>query len=71
MSRVRFEPKIPVCERAKTFHALDRGATVMGRGRACAYFYIGINQRSMLAMGVKISAVIDFCDVRRPTNEYD
>jgi hypothetical protein len=27
---VGFEPKIPVFERAKTVHALDRGATVIG-----------------------------------------
>jgi hypothetical protein len=28
MSPVEFEPTIPVFERAKTFHALDRAATV-------------------------------------------
>jgi hypothetical protein len=31
MSRVRFEPTIPVFERAKTVHALDRAATVIGK----------------------------------------
>jgi hypothetical protein len=30
MSRVKFEPTIPAFERVKTFHALDREATVMG-----------------------------------------
>jgi hypothetical protein len=30
MSLVGFEPTIPVFERAKTFHALDRAATVTG-----------------------------------------
>jgi hypothetical protein len=30
MSRVRFEPKIPLFERTKTVHALDRAATVIG-----------------------------------------
>jgi hypothetical protein len=30
MPRVRFEPTIPVFERAKTFHALDRAATAIG-----------------------------------------
>jgi hypothetical protein len=30
MPRVGFIPTIPVFERAKTFHALDRAATVMG-----------------------------------------
>jgi hypothetical protein len=29
MPRVGFEPMIPVFERTKTFHALDRGATVI------------------------------------------
>jgi hypothetical protein len=30
MSRVGFEPTIPVFERAKTVHALDRAATMIG-----------------------------------------
>jgi hypothetical protein len=30
MSRVRFEPKTPVFESAKTVHALDCAATVFG-----------------------------------------
>jgi hypothetical protein len=30
MSRVGFEPMIPAFERAKTVHALDRAATVIG-----------------------------------------
>jgi hypothetical protein len=30
MHRVGVEPKIPVFEQAKTVHALDRGATVIG-----------------------------------------
>jgi hypothetical protein len=30
MSRVGFEPAIPVFERAKTVHALDRAVTVIG-----------------------------------------
>jgi hypothetical protein len=30
MSRVGFEPTIPVFERAETVHALDRGANVIG-----------------------------------------
>jgi hypothetical protein len=30
MPRVGFEPTIPVFERTKTVHALDRAATVMG-----------------------------------------
>jgi hypothetical protein len=31
---VGFEPKIPVFERAKTVHAIDRAATEIGTGRA-------------------------------------
>jgi hypothetical protein len=31
MLRVGFEPRIPVFERAKTVHALDRAATVIGK----------------------------------------
>jgi hypothetical protein len=36
-----FEPTIPVFKRAKTFHALDRAATVTGRGFAycCPIIY--------------------------------
>jgi hypothetical protein len=30
MTRVGFQPTIPVSKRAKTVHALDRGATVIG-----------------------------------------
>jgi hypothetical protein len=30
MPRVGYEPMIPAFERAKTFHALDRAATVIG-----------------------------------------
>jgi hypothetical protein len=30
MPRVEFEPTIPVLERAKTVHALDRAVTVIG-----------------------------------------
>jgi hypothetical protein len=33
MPRVRFEPMIPAFERAKTVHALDRAATVIGWGK--------------------------------------
>jgi hypothetical protein len=31
MPRVGFEPTIPVIERAKTVHALDRAVTVIGK----------------------------------------
>jgi hypothetical protein len=32
MPRVGFEPTIPLFERAKTVHDLDRAATVIGNG---------------------------------------
>jgi hypothetical protein len=32
MLRVGYEPTVPVFERAKTVHALDRAATVIGYG---------------------------------------
>jgi hypothetical protein len=32
MPRVGFEPTVPVFERAKTVHALDRAAAVFGKG---------------------------------------
>jgi hypothetical protein len=35
MPQVRFEPTIPVFERAKTVHALDRAATVTGGMAIC------------------------------------
>jgi hypothetical protein len=31
MPRVGFEPTIPVLQRAKTFHALDAAAAVIGK----------------------------------------
>jgi hypothetical protein len=34
MPRVGFEPTIPVFERAKTVHALDSAATVIGNDHA-------------------------------------
>jgi hypothetical protein len=37
MPRVGFEPTIPVFERAKTFHALDRANTVIGRKNSWGY----------------------------------
>jgi hypothetical protein len=40
MPRVGFEPTIPVFERAKTVHALDRSATVVGG--FCTYKYINM-----------------------------
>jgi hypothetical protein len=33
MPRVEFEPTIPVFERAKTVHALDRAATMIGTNK--------------------------------------
>jgi hypothetical protein len=38
MLRVGFEPTIPVFERAKTVHALDRAAAVIGVAYFCMLF---------------------------------
>jgi hypothetical protein len=37
MARMGFEPTIPVFERAKTVHALDRAATVIGLAMVSIY----------------------------------
>jgi hypothetical protein len=37
MPRVGFEPTIPVLERVKTVHALDRAASVIGSSRTTEY----------------------------------
>jgi hypothetical protein len=42
MSRVGFEPTIPVFERAKMVHAVDSAATVIGI-EFCTYTYIIYN----------------------------
>jgi hypothetical protein len=39
MPRVGFEPTIPVFERAKTVHASDRVATVIGHGRSTEVYF--------------------------------
>jgi hypothetical protein len=39
MSKVGFEPTIPVFERAKTVHALDRAATVIGSAETTIAYY--------------------------------
>jgi hypothetical protein len=71
MPWVGSEPTIPVFARVKIFHALNRAATVIGRRGVCSSFHNGIKKGSMLTNGVNISAVIDLCDVRRRTNEFD
>jgi hypothetical protein len=71
MPRVGFAPTIQVFERANTFRAFDGAATLIGRREAYTSFNNAINQRNMLVTGVNISAVIDLCDVCRPTNESD
>jgi hypothetical protein len=37
MRRVGFEPTVPVFERAKTIHALDRAVTLIGVGLRTYY----------------------------------
>jgi hypothetical protein len=43
MSRLGFEPTIPEFEPAKTVHALDRVATVIGRTNTYKYIYIQLH----------------------------
>jgi hypothetical protein len=58
MPRVGFEPKIPVFERAKTVHALDRAATVIGYTVILHKFYILIYppflRNSVVCLGVPL-----------------
>jgi hypothetical protein len=49
MSRVGFEPKIPVFEGAKTVHALDSAATVIGTLARLTFLKLDI---SVLAYGI-------------------
>jgi hypothetical protein len=42
MPQVGFEPMIPVFERAKTAHALDRAATVIGINTSMLLLYPSI-----------------------------
>jgi hypothetical protein len=42
MSRVEFEPTIPVFQRAKTVHGLDRAATLIGRYHLWANIMLGL-----------------------------
>jgi hypothetical protein len=46
MPQVGFEPMIPVFERAKTVHALDRAATVIGKKKYIALIICFINTSS-------------------------
>jgi hypothetical protein len=44
MLQVGFEPTIPVFERAKTIHALERAATVIGRCMNCEVYLASIDK---------------------------
>jgi hypothetical protein len=49
MPRKGFEPTIPAFERAKTLHALDRAATVIGRlVTKCINFKLKMSPLSLL-----------------------
>jgi hypothetical protein len=67
MFRVGFEPTIPVFERAKTFHALDCIATVIGR---CTLTLAKIiTQRSFLTSRV-ICHRINFKSILYPDGKW-
>jgi hypothetical protein len=58
MSRVGFEPKISVFERAKTVHALDRAAIVIGDFTKYALF----NGGNMISTEIQIAMPpVDHC----------
>jgi hypothetical protein len=50
MPRMGFEPTIPVFERAKTVHALDRAATVFGSYKTAKFVAMGSSVSSRLSM---------------------
>jgi hypothetical protein len=54
MPQVGFEPTIPVFERAKTVHALDRAVTVMGTRE----IYRHKNDTSMSGVAVKLLTLL-------------
>jgi hypothetical protein len=43
MPRVRFEPRIPVFEQAKTVHAVERAATVIGDECTTTFYFAKIS----------------------------
>jgi hypothetical protein len=45
--RVGFEPAIPVLERAKTVHALDRAAAVIGNA-LCTFNYLAHKEKRQM-----------------------
>jgi hypothetical protein len=54
MHRVEFEPMIPMFEKAKTVHALDRAATVIGLNMAYDRLFRILNLQATY-VGVLIS----------------
>jgi hypothetical protein len=56
MPRLEFEPLIPVFERAKTVHGLDRAATVIG-----SHFYIT----------PEVTNLVRFCSFTSEVNYVD
>jgi hypothetical protein len=66
MTRVGFKPTIPVFERAKTVHALDRAATVIGRkSYSPSGIFKGDPVNKTLESGDSISASYWLRDQRR------
>jgi hypothetical protein len=70
MLRVRFEPTIPVFEQAKTVHALDRAATVIGseEGYSCeilANVLLSITfVYSTQSFRSEVTARVEYCEFR-------
>jgi hypothetical protein len=73
MSRVGFEPTTPAFERAKTFHSLDRAATVIGLDKLGGLKIITKNQRNSILKLILCSFVFYYCkpeEARMPSNNY-
>jgi hypothetical protein len=67
MPRVRIEPTIPVFQRTKTFHALDRAATVIGPTIKCqAWTSLGRN----LSMYLCSTALVELWPLFQFLNLY-
>jgi hypothetical protein len=59
MHRVGFEPMIPVCERTKTVHTLDRAATVIGQ----LIVYLSLTRSTGLIKCSTLRMLLDTCVV--------
>jgi hypothetical protein len=70
MPRVGFEPTIPTSEQAKTFHALDRAATVIGGAHHCFILFPTCDgNRSHHVRYIAESKILSFRKVTCPKHD--